>query len=65
MTMLCCGLSSFSQIADVNEKKPAIIDGIEYGYYIKNEQTKSVKDEEYGRFERRSLHIERPKNVDH
>ena len=51
MTMLCCGLSSFSQIADVNEKKPAIIDGIEYGYYIKNEQTKSVKDEEYGRFE--------------
>lgn len=50
MILLCCSLSSFSQIADVDEKKPAMIDGIEYGYYIKNEQTKSVKDEEYGRF---------------
>ena len=27
------------------------MDGIEYGYYIKNEQAKAVKDEEYSRFE--------------
>jgi hypothetical protein len=49
--VLCCSLKCFSQVTDVDEKKPATVDGIEYGYYIKNEQTKSVKDEEYGRFE--------------
>lgn len=36
---------------DLEEKKPATADGIEYGYYIKNEQVKGVKDEEYSRFE--------------
>ena len=51
IVLLCCSLNSFSQITELDEKKPATVDGIEYGYYIKNEQTKSVKDEEYGRFE--------------
>jgi hypothetical protein len=40
-----------AQLADLGEKKPAIINGIEYGYIIKNEQTKTAKGEEYGRFE--------------
>jgi hypothetical protein len=36
---------------ELEEKKPQTIDGIEYGYFIKNEQLKNVKDEEYARFE--------------
>ena len=44
-------MPAFSQVTDIDEKKPETADGIEYGYYIKNEQVKSVKDEEYGRFE--------------
>jgi hypothetical protein len=36
---------------ELEEKKPQTIDGIEYGYFIKNEQVKNVKDEEYTRFE--------------
>lgn len=40
-----------AQIADLDEKKPVTIDGVEYGYIIKNEQTKNTKGEEYGRFE--------------
>ena len=51
MLVLFCSIQSFAQMADLEEKKPETVDGIEYGYYIKNEQTKSVKDEEYGRFE--------------
>jgi archaellum component FlaG (FlaF/FlaG flagellin family) len=47
---LYCTICSFAQTG-IEEKKPQITDGIEYGYYIKNEQTKNVKDEEYGRFE--------------
>ena len=49
--VLLCSIQSFAQMADLEEKKPETVNGIEYGYYIKNEQTKSVKDEEYGRFE--------------
>lgn len=40
-----------AQIEDLAEKKPVTIDGVEYGYIIKNEQTKTAKGEEYGRFE--------------
>jgi hypothetical protein len=36
---------------ELEEKKPQTIDGIELGYFIKNEQLKNVKDEEYARFE--------------
>lgn len=36
---------------ELEEKIPQTIDGIEYGYFIKNEQLKNVKDEEYARFE--------------
>lgn len=42
---------SFSQILDVEEKKPVMENGIEYGYIVKNEQQKKVKGEEYARFE--------------
>ena len=40
---------SFGQ--QIDETKPAVTDGIEYGYIIKNEQVKSAKGEEYARFE--------------
>ncbi len=50
VVLFCCSYS-FAQLITIEEKKPQTVDGIEYGYYIKNEQTKSVKDEEYGRFE--------------
>lgn len=43
--------STQAQLIDLEEKKPVTIDGIEYGYIIKNEQTKAAKGEEYGRFE--------------
>lgn len=43
--------SAFCQVADLTEKKPVTFDGIEYGYLIKNEQTKTAKGEEYSRFE--------------
>jgi hypothetical protein len=48
--LIACNTLS-AQTADLEEKKPATFDGIEYGYIIKNEQTKSAKGEEYGRFE--------------
>lgn len=44
-------LVSTAQIVDIEEKKPALINGIEYGYIIKNEQVKSASKEEYSRFE--------------
>lgn len=40
-----------AQIIDLSEKKPVLLNGVEYGYIIKNEQTKTNKGEEYGRFE--------------
>jgi hypothetical protein len=36
---------------DLDEKKPTTLNGIEFGYIIKNEQTKNVSNEEYSRFE--------------
>ncbi len=45
----CC--AAFSQLTDLEEKKPAVINGIEYGYIVKNEQTKNAKGEEYSRYE--------------
>lgn len=49
--ILLCTLQVMCQITDLEEKKPETIDGIEYGYFIKNEQIKNVKDEAYSRFE--------------
>ena len=49
--ILCSAVQSTAQMTDLEEKKPETIDGIEYGYFIKNEQVKNVKDEEYSRFE--------------
>lgn len=42
---------AFCQSTDLEEKKPVLINGIEYGYTIRNEQTKAAKGEEYSRFE--------------
>lgn len=40
-----------AQITELDEKKPETLNGVEYGWYIRNEQQKNVKDEEYSRFE--------------
>lgn len=42
---------SFAQNFDLEEKKPVAENGFEYGYIIKNEQTKTSKGEEYSRYE--------------
>lgn len=44
-------LTGFAQIFDLEEKKPVTENGVEYGYILKNEQTKANKGEEYSRFE--------------
>ena len=35
----------------MTEKSPANVNGVEYGYIVKNEQTKSASKEEFSRFE--------------
>jgi hypothetical protein len=50
-SILFSAVQSTAQVTDLEEKKPETINGIEYGYFIKNEQVKNVKDEEYSRFE--------------
>jgi hypothetical protein len=50
----CLSLSSFcfGQAAyDLEEGRPAEVNGIEYGFEIRNERKKDVKDETYNRFE--------------
>lgn len=42
---------AFSQLTELEEKKAETLNGVEFGYYIRNEQQKNVKDEEYSRFE--------------
>jgi len=51
LTMLMVFGTTHAQLADLEEKKPVTIEGVEYGYIIKNEQTKTAKGEEYARFE--------------
>jgi|GEM_PF-4888954 len=41
--VLFSALLIFPQVTDLEEKNPESINGIEYGYFIKNEQVKSVK----------------------
>lgn len=43
--------SANAQVTELEEKKPQTLNGTEFGYYIRNEQEKTVKDEEYSRFE--------------
>lgn len=40
-----------AQIIDLEEKQVVTENGFEYGYLIKNEQTKTVKGDEYSRYE--------------
>lgn len=49
--LLLAAFAGFSQQTNLDENKPAVINGVEYGYIIRNEQSKSAKGEEYGRFE--------------
>lgn len=46
-----CFSGVFAQGLSLGEKKPEVMDGIEYGYIIKNEQVKSARGEEFARFE--------------
>ncbi len=38
-------------VADLTENTPYKVNGLEYGYYITNESSKSVKGEDYDRYE--------------
>jgi hypothetical protein len=51
MIMFVVYSTASAQITDLEEKKPVMINGVEYGYIVKNEQTKTNKGEEYARFE--------------
>ncbi len=55
ISFLCLLLSGAvavkAQVTTLEEKKTENLNGIEFGYYIRNEQEKTVKDEEYSRFE--------------
>ena len=51
LPMLLLLSSGFAQVFNLDENKPNAVNGIEYGYLIKNEQTKTAKGDEYGRFE--------------
>src|SRR5258705_2666460 len=39
------------QVVDLEQGKPYGYNGLEYGYYITNEQSKEVKGEDYERYE--------------
>ena len=43
--------ASAQQSFDVSPGTPAVLNGIEYGIEVLNEQTKGTKDEEYNRYE--------------
>ena len=51
LPMLFCFSVDMAQVINLDENKPTAIDGIEYGYIVKNEQSKTAKGEEYSRFE--------------
>ncbi len=51
LSLLFCFFAGFAQLTNLDENKPAVINGVEYGYILRNEQLKSAKGEEYGRFE--------------
>ena len=51
LPILVSSLVGLAQQTNIDENKPVVVNGIEYGYTIRNEQTKSAKGEEYGRFE--------------
>jgi hypothetical protein len=40
-----------AQVINLEENKPVVQNGIEYGFTIRNEQVKSAKGEDYSRFE--------------
>lgn len=43
--------SVFSQPNNLEENRPVVLNGFEYGYIIRNEQVKTTKNDEYARFE--------------
>jgi hypothetical protein len=42
---------NLGQSVEVTTEKPYLLNGLEYGYEIRNEQKKDIKKEEYSRFE--------------
>ena len=51
LPLLLCFSVAFGQMSNLDENKPVVLNDIEYGYTIRNEQSKTAKGEEYGRFE--------------
>ncbi len=51
LTAILSSLGGYAQVLDIDEKKPAMENGFEYGYIINNEQLKMAKGEEYSRYE--------------
>ncbi|MBL7737761.1 MAG: hypothetical protein JNK14_00985 [Chitinophagaceae bacterium] len=52
LLLLCLQQLAFSQqVVSLEEGKPYVYNGLEYGYYITNESSKEVKGEDYDRYE--------------
>jgi len=52
LATLCIATTTFAQqAAELEPGKPLSFNGIEFGYEIRNQQTKAVKDETYSRYE--------------
>ena len=51
MASIIFASNAFAQIIDLQEKQVVSENGFEYGYLIKNEQTKTIKGDEYSRYE--------------
>ncbi|HLL97228.1 MAG TPA: hypothetical protein VK404_19805 [Spirosoma sp.] len=52
LATLCIATTTFAQqTTELEPGKPQAFNGIEFGYEIRNQQTKAVKDESYSRYE--------------
>ena len=49
---LTCGYTTFAQQTIIlNDSMPTVVNGISYGYTVTNERSKSIKGDEFDRFE--------------
>jgi hypothetical protein len=52
LTLLLYIITLYGQeVVNLEEGKPSVLSGLEYGYYIGNESSKEVKGEDYERYE--------------
>lgn len=52
LTALLAATTAYAQqAAELEPGRPLALNGVEYGYEIRNQQTKAVKDENYSRYE--------------